>query len=331
MTTIPTTEPAERSAPVPNLTLQQLAYVREIERAETVTAAAQQLEVSQPALSQALAELERRLGVPLFDRRRRRLRLTEAGRRVAEFADEVLGQAEALDRWLDAFKHGRSGSLRVGMIDAASLYVLPDAVRAFRREHPEVELKLTVERSGPLIEQLRRFDLDLAFVVGPVTSDLDAAVLLEEPLYLYGPPDGGDPATGDWVLFPTGRQTRALVDEGLARLAIRPRVTLESDSPEVLRQMVALGLGWSVLPAGVAEGGVEPLRRFSNEAVGVRTIVAVRRPGADVDPRCDAFLELALRSGSGERAYAGGTTRQGCQAPTTRPCSRSATSSPLGP
>ncbi len=296
------TGPVTRGA-LSHLTLQQLAYVREVGRAETVTAAAGRLGVSQPALSQALAELERRLDVALFDRRGRRLRLTEAGERVARLADEVLGRAEAFDRWLEAYRLGRSGTLRVGMIDAASLYVLPAAVRGFREQHPEVELELTVERSGPLLDQLRRSELDLAFVVGPVPEEFVATELLDEPLYLYGPPGATDPAAGDWVLYPSGRQTRALIDEGLARLGVRPRVTLESDSPEVLRQLVALGLGWSVLPVGVAEagasaadrpGGRGPLARFSDEAVGVRTIVAVTRAGADADPRRDAFLELAL-------------------------------------
>lgn len=286
--------PAPRGA-LSHLSLQQLAYVREVERAETVTAAAGRLGVSQPALSQALAELERRLDVSLFDRRGRRLRLTEAGERVARLAEEVLGRAEAFERWLDAYRLGRSGALRVGMIDAASLYVLPAAVRGFRDQHPDVELELTVERSGVLLEQLRRSELDLAFVIGPVSDEFEVTELLDEPLYLYGPPGDEDPATGDWVLYPPGRQTRALIDEGLARLGTRPRVTLESDSPEVLRQLVALGLGWSVLPVGVAEAGAEPLRRFSDDAVGVRTIVAVRRAGADRDPRRDAFLELAVR------------------------------------
>jgi len=160
MTNTAVSEELEQSGSLPNLTLQQLAYVREVQRAETVTAAAQRLEVSQPALSQALVEVERRLGVSLFDRRGRRLRLTEAGLRTARFAEEVLGQAEALARWLEAFELGHSGTLRVGMIDAASLYVLPWALRAFRDQHSEVELQLTVDRSGVLLDRLRRFELD---------------------------------------------------------------------------------------------------------------------------------------------------------------------------
>jgi DNA-binding transcriptional LysR family regulator len=283
------------------LTLQQLAYLRELHRSTTVTAAANQLGVSQPALSQALAEIERRLNVPLFERRSRRLEFTEAGRRTVAFAEEVLGHAEALERWLAAYREGRVGSLRIGMIDAASLYVLPAAVRQFRHQHPDVELQLTVDRTAILLDQLRRSALDLAFVVGPVTEafladDFESTELREEPLYLYGPPDAKDPEIGDWVLYPAGRQTRALIDEGLARRAIRPRATLESDSPDVLRQLVALGLGWSVLPEGVAEAGPQPLRRFSDEPIAQRTLLALWRTGVDADPRVDAFLKLALGS-----------------------------------
>ena len=303
------TAPTDRPSVLPQLSLQQLLYLREVERTETVTAAAKRLEVSQPALSQALAELERRLDVALFDRRGRRLRLTEAGRRVARFAEEVLGQAEALERWMDAFREGRSGTLRIGMIDAASLYVLPSAVRAFREQQPEVELQLAVERSGVLLERLRRYELDLVFVVGPVADDLVVTELVEEPLYLYGPRTGGNPAEGDWVLLPSGRQTRAIVDEGLARLRLRPRVTLESDSPDVLRQLVALDLGWSVLPVGVAESGAEPLERFSDDPVATRMLVAVERADSDPDSRREAFLRLALGADEGRAGQAGGTTR----------------------
>lgn len=290
---------APRTSTFLNISLQQLTYLREMDRSNTVTAAALALGVSQPALSQALAEIERRLDVPLFERRSRRLELTEAGDRVAAFAQDVLGHAEALERWLAAYREGRAGSLRVGMIDAASLYVLPAAVRRFRDQHPDVELQLTVDRTAVLLDRLRRSDLDLAFVVGPIapgfsSDEFISTDLREEPLYLYGPPDDTDPESGDWVLYPAGRQTRALIDEGLARQSIRPRVALESDSPEVLRQLVALGLGWSVLPEGVAETGPQPLTRFSDEPVAHRILLALRRAGADADPRVDAFLALAL-------------------------------------
>jgi DNA-binding transcriptional LysR family regulator len=291
----PTNTPtgAELDALPLNLHLQQLAYIRALERWGTLTEAARRLQVSQPALSQSLSQLERRLGVPLLERDGRRRQLTEAGHEVARFADEVLGRAAALRDWLLAREQGHAGTLRIGMIDAASLYVLPDAIRTFRRAYPDVRLELVVDRSGLLLDRLSRFELDLAFVVGPVSGAFEATEVLREPLYLYGPPGTlEEPAEGEWVLYPRGRQTRLLIDEGLALRGLWPRVTLESDNPAVLGQMVALGLGWSVLPAGFVEGAAPELAGSRRELIAERGLLAVRRERAPLDPRAGEFLRL---------------------------------------
>src|SRR5436190_17567492 len=96
-----------------NLHLQHLRYLRETVRAGGVMRAAETLHVSQPALSQALAEMERRLGVRLFERAGRGRRLTEAGAEVLSFAERVLTDAEALQRALSAYGRGEGGVLRV--------------------------------------------------------------------------------------------------------------------------------------------------------------------------------------------------------------------------
>ena len=286
---------ADLDAPPLNLHLQQLAYVRALERSGTLTEAARRLQVSQPALSQSLSQLERRLGVPLLERDGRRRQLTEAGREVARFAGETLARAGALRDWLDAYAEGREGTLRVGMIDAASLYALPSAIRAFRESHPEVQLELVVDRSGLLLERLARFELDLAFVVGPVTPEFDAVDVLNEPLYLYAPPGTTEePSDGEWVLYPPGRQTRRIIDAGLAARGIWPRSSLESDNPAVLGQMVALGLGWSVLPEGVVEGVSPELAASRREQIAERTLLAARRAQSPPDARAEAFLRLVM-------------------------------------
>jgi len=258
--------------------------------------------VSQPALSQSLAELERRLGAPLFERAGRGRVLTEAGHEVARYATEVLGRTGELSRWLDRYRVGEGGALRVGMIDAASLYVLPSAIRVFRAAHPGVRLLVTVESSGALLERLSRFELDLAIVVGPAGEAWESLVLAVEPLLLYGPgPELADESASapdapevEWALYPAGSQTRAAIDVGLLRLGWRPEITLESSNPQILRQVVALGLGWSVLPPAVARAGEPPLRPWREEPIAERTLLAVRRRHAPPDARVQAFLACAL-------------------------------------
>lgn len=284
----------------PNLHLQQLAYLREVARQGSISAAADALHVSQPALSQALSELSRRLSSPLFERAGRRRRLTAAGAEVLRFAEETLASAEALERRLAALRGGDGGPLSVGMIDAASLYVLPDVVRRYRDAFPNVDLKLTVDQSGELLRRLRAFELDLAFVVGPVDkSDLASIEVLREPLYIYAPGgDVGDPRVARWVLYPEGSRTRRIIDGALARAGITPAVVLESDNPAVLRQMVTMGLGWSVLPPAIAEdeAGGTAVRR--GERVAERPLDAAWRRSSPPNARVEAFLALTI----GERA-----------------------------
>lgn len=279
------------------VTLRQLAYLREAARAASFTAAAAALGMSQPALSQALAELERRVGVPLFEPAGRQRRITEDGTEVLAFAERVLAEAGELRDRLAARAGGETGALRVGMIDAASLYVLPDVIRGYRDQHPGVDLQLRVDTSSALVTGLRAFELDIVFAIGPADADLVGVEVLREPLHLYAPPGTRDadapPAGADWALYEPGSRTRGLIDAGLARRGIRPRISLESANPQVLRQMVELGLGWSVLPPGVAEADeASGVRR--GPQVAERVLVAMRRAGAPTQPRVDALLELAM-------------------------------------
>lgn len=279
-----------------NLHLQHLRYLSVVARCATLSEAAGQLSVSQPALSQALDEIERRLELPLFERDGRRRRLNQDGEALASFASEVLGRAEAFAAELDRRRVGEGGILRVGTIDAGSLYILPEALRRFRRSAPGVDLRLTVGTSSELEDGLLRHALDLAFVIddGRGHGQLVHEPFVHEELFLYGPEGAERPGPeDDWVLYPSGSHTREEIDRQLARRGWMPRVRLESSNPQVLRQMVALGFGWSVLPRGVAEIGPSPLAPARGAPLARRAIVISRRAAVDADPRAARFLELA--------------------------------------
>jgi DNA-binding transcriptional LysR family regulator len=281
-----------------NLHLHQLACLRAVARCGSIAGAAEALHVSQPALSQALAEIGRRTGVPLFERAGRGRRLTAAGRELLRFAEETLAGAEALSRRLDLYCRGDGGPLHVGMIDAAGLYVLPDVVRRYRAAHPGVDLKLTVDTSDELLRRLLACELDLVFVVGPVDQPgVSAVEVLREPLHIYtAPGDGGGAESARWVLYPRGSRTRRLIDAAFTRAGIAPTVALESSNPAVLRQMVAMGLGWSVLPPAIAEGTSGPAVARRGDPITERPLHAARRAAAPPDARIDAFLMRALEA-----------------------------------
>ena len=274
----------------------QLMYFHEVYHSESVTIASRHLGISQPALSQAISEIEKRIQAPLFKKRSGRFELTAIGERFLDFSQDVLSSSGEIFQWVEDFKKGSVGNLRVGMIDAASLYLIPAAVRDFRNLYPEVDLKLVVDHSANLLEKLRQSDIDLAFVFGPIVDDFNVTELRQEPLFLYAPDDQKSVDKSDWFLYPEGRQTRSFIDQGLANRGIVPRVVLESDSPEVLKQLVYLGMGCSVLPEGIAENGLHALRRFDNTPVAMRPLLALRKFDTVPNPRSETFYRLALEA-----------------------------------
>ncbi len=288
-----------RKAAVPPVALPRLdvgtrtlGYLREVARQPTFTEAAQVLGVSQPALSQSLANLERRLGVALFEQDGRRRRFTQAGELVSEFAAEVIGRTGELQARLDAHRAGSAGLLRVGLIDAATLYLLPAALASFCASRPEVRLLVVVEATDALCDRLAGFDLDLAFCVGHNRPGLMATHICTETLHVYAKQPTEDPCSVDWALYPTGSRTRALIEAGLDDRGIAPMVAMESRNPDVLRQMAEVGLAWTVLPEAVGSRS-EGLVEVFPEPVAARPLVLMRRDAAPPDPRAHAMESLA--------------------------------------
>lgn len=284
------------SSPAFNVHFQQLVYLRELGRGGSLRDVAGRLHISQPALSQSISELERRLGLRIFHRQGRRRSFTPEGEELLEFARRSLEEADDLLLRLRSGMAGESGRLRVGMIDAASLYILPSAIRAHRENYPSVRLELRVAASGALLELLHAHELDLAFVTGPFEeSGLAVEELVEEKLYLYGPRGVRLTPESEWVLYPQGSHTRHAIDAALAEREILPQVIHESANPAVLRQMVHLGFGWSVLPRRIAESQEPRLTRSGRGSVTTRSLLAVYREAQGQDLRLAAFLNLARR------------------------------------
>ncbi len=285
---------------IASLNFRSLYYLQAVERHGTFTEAAWELGISQPALSHSLAELSRRLGVPLFRKDGRRRVLTEAGQRVVRYADRVIGQTGDLVRWLDSWQRGEVGSLRVGLIDTVGLYTLPSGLARWQQELPEIDLQLVVAESEEVLAMLDRYEVDLALVVGPSGSRYNSEAIATERMHVYSWPDdpagtsisGSEVATpAGWALYPASSRTRLLIDQGLAQLGIHPEVALESAHPTVLRQMAVLGYARTVLPQQVATAGEDSDLR-EGPLVALRLIEAVWRSGEDLDPRAARLIEF---------------------------------------
>ncbi len=286
-------------ASLPDLSIRQLEYLVAVADSDTFALAAEHVGVSPSALSQGLAELERRVGVPLFDREGRRRVLRPDTRPVLEHARQVVALTADLTDWAQRIRSGDHGQLRLGMIDACAVQHHGEALRRFRDEHPDLRIHLRVGPSGGLLRELVDGSLDLAVCVEPPepVRGVQTEPLLSEDLAVYAPDGRRQPGPsagwGPWVLFPRDAHTRAMTEAALRRRGAPLEVVAESHQPEVLCEMVRLGLGWSVLPVAQAEWGDNPLTGC--EVLARRRLVAARRRGAAPNP-AGLLLEQALRS-----------------------------------
>lgn len=279
---------------LPDLSIRQLEYLVAVDEAPTWASAAQAVGVSPSALSQGLAELERRLGVPLFDRESRRRQLRPAALPVVAHARQVLGLTADLARWADRLRRGAAGRVRLGMIDAAAVVHYPDHLQAFRTEHPDIELLIRVAPSASLLKLLAAGHLDVVVCVAPPRAlpGIETRLLRTEALAVYGPPGRaiGAPASwGPWVLYPSGSHTRHVVVSELRRLGAPIEVVAESHQPEVLREMVRFGAGWTVLPSAQAEEGPRGLAH--GRTLTTRQLVVATRVSAVRDPAVDLLVD----------------------------------------
>jgi len=294
--------------PLPQLTMSQLEYLVEIERQETWGEAARHLGVSSSALSQGISQLENRLGVSLFAKAGRNRVLTADGKQVLQYAQRVVAQTRDLAQWASRVAAGSGGVLRVGMIDLAAVALFGEDLQSFRAHRPDLDFHLEVAPSAILQEKVETGRLDLAVVVQPPinTGDLAFAPLWRDGLAVYAPQ--GEVAQspqewGPWVTFQAGSHTRDLVQQRLAQLGAPFRVVGESNQPEVLREMVMLGMGWTVLPVLQAEVDPNPLVRFVDQAILTRELVIAQRHDRIDNP---AAVALARRLQESAAAQGGG-------------------------
>ncbi len=197
-----------------------------------------------------------------------------------------------LVNWADRLGGAHVGRIRLGMVDVAAVEHFPDVLRRFRSDRPHVELLLSVAPSADLLADLSAGALDLVVCVEPPDppSGVETEPLRREPIVVYAPRGAvvGPPATwGPWVLFPSDSHTRHQIIDRLRALGAPVDVAAESHQAGVLREMVELGLGWTVLPV-LADGRSELAR---GPVLFDRLLVLARRTGSVLDPAVDEMAD----------------------------------------
>jgi DNA-binding transcriptional LysR family regulator len=246
------------------VSLHQLGVFRCVARHQSFSRAAEELRISQPAVSAHVRELERLYGIELFEQVGRRVRLTEAGRLLGEYADRLLALVEESARAVDELKGVERGHLAVGASTIPGTYFLPEALGHFKERHPGVETDLRIGDTHQMLGMVRRSDVELA-VVGESREEnglrrqpyrSDELVLLVAPGHRWareGLRDLAELAEEPFILREPGSSTRENAEALLWRLGIALRTRMEWESTEAIKKGVEAGLGVSILSAHAVE------------------------------------------------------------------------------
>lgn len=224
--------------------------------------AAIRLHMSQPPLSVAMRNLEAQVGAMLFDRSRHHVRLTPAGQVFHKDAQRLLQQAQAAIERACRAAEGLEGSLRLSFVPSAALNVLPAIFKRFQRDYPTVQLRLTAETTARQLEDLRKGEVELALVVGPVYEARDLVLVdLQAQKFVIAVPRSHPLAGRRWVKiealaaepfisFPAseGAGFVAALLGACQSAGFLPRVVQEAAQMQSILTLVAGGLGIALVP-----------------------------------------------------------------------------------
>lgn len=285
---------------------------RAVARAGSISAAARELGWTQPAVSQHLSRLERECGGPLLVRGPGGVDLTEAGSRLIARADAVAAELHVASEEMASLAQLRAGSVRLAAFPSAAATLVPGAVRALADAHPDIEVRLAEHEPPEAAEAVRSNDADLAVVFGhggppPGIESLAWLPLMREPVRLVVPP-------GHFAASDRQVQMASLAAEpwigGCERCrehllaccraaGFEPRLRHTTDDYVVVQNLVARGLGVTLLPRSALEAYRHPdVVVVESQAFGSRHLGLVHRRGAEKVPATAALIaELVCAAG----------------------------------
>lgn len=288
--------------------LAQLEALVAAARSGSISQAAADLFVTQPALTARIQNLERDLGAQLLVRGRQGTRLTEAGKAFLPFAQRALDAVADGRLLLSEVERGATGQLAIGGAPAVSSYVLPAILERFRARYPGIQLIVRTGHSEEVVEMVLREHVQIGLVRELEHPGIAAEQLYEDELVLVTPPRHpfvardevavAELADEDLVMFDRTSSYHELTSALFRSFGLVPRAQMELDSIDAAKKMVQQGLGVALLPrVAVAEelrDGTLGTARIAGTPPLVRRVVAIRRRDAGpASGAAAAFLEVA--------------------------------------
>ena len=240
-----------------NFTLRQLQVFEKVASHLNYSRAAEELYLSQPAVSMQIKQLEGHIGLPLFEQMGKKIFLTEAGRELFHYSRNIAQQLAEMEVVFDEMKGLGKGRLTLSVVNTAN-YFTPQLLAKFCRLHPNINVTLQVANRAAVLKQLADNSTDLAVMGRPPEGlDIDAEPFMDNPLVVIAAPEHplarlkrvrfSQLAPETFLSREPGSGTRSAMERVFAQHSIQPHIGMEMETNEAIKQAVRAGMGLGIL------------------------------------------------------------------------------------
>ncbi len=290
-----------------NISLRQLRVFEAVVRHMSYTRAAEELHLTQPAVSMQVRQLEEEVGLPLFEKLGRSIALTEAGRELYPYSQGVNRSLRELQDVMESLKGVSCGRLSVAVASTVN-YFAPRLLAAFHRRYPGVALALDVTNREQLVRQLEANAVDMVLMGQPPEGvEVESEVFMDNPLVVVAPPDHPLAGTRDvplarlaqevFVMREPGSGTRQAMDRFFTDQGVAFQSGMQMTRNEAIKQSVRAGLGLSLVSLHTIELELATGKLVVLDVVGLpiqRQWYLVYRRGKRLSPSARAFRQFVL-------------------------------------
>ncbi|MCB0664376.1 MAG: LysR family transcriptional regulator [Saprospiraceae bacterium] len=278
-----------------NYTLHQLQIFLEVVKQESITKASEKLHMTQPAVSIQLKNFQKQFDIPLTEVIGKKLYVTDFGKSIAEIAENVLKEADALINKTKDFRGLLTGNLRISSASTGK-YVIPYFLSGFLHKHPDIDLTLDVSNKTTVLKHLENNEIDFALVsVLPRGLEIQEELLLENKLFLVSSTPKLQ-KNRSLIYREPGSATRSAMDKYFEDHTARKSIELTSN--EAVKQAVIADLGYSIIPLIGIKNELKSKQMFIISAKGLPLVTHWRLiwlKNKKLSPVANAYLEY-LRS-----------------------------------
>ncbi|MBL0124543.1 MAG: LysR family transcriptional regulator [Betaproteobacteria bacterium] len=294
-----------------NATFRQLKTFESVARLLNFTRAAEELHLSQPAISMQIKQLEDHAGMALFEQIGKKTFLTQAGEQVRRLALEMLSQVKDCEDSLASLRGATGGHLELTVVSTAK-YFAPQVLSTFSKSHADVTVKLLVNNREQVIQQLMENRVDLAIMGRPPPGlDAVASVFAKHPHGIIAPPDHPMAkkkrinlkllAGENFLIREPGSGTRTSMERVFAERGVKLASSMELASNETIKQGVMAGLGLSYLSLHTVGLELAAGKLVRLDVIGtpvVREWYVIQRKGKILSPLAERFREFLIEKGA---------------------------------